>query len=60
MADDINDLAADLKNKNILVEQYLSSSNVSLYLSVVALICTIIFSTIQFYLIYKDKKSSQV
>lgn len=58
MADDISDLAADLKNKNTLIEQYLSSSNLSLYLSVAALVFTIIFSMIQFYLVFKDKKSS--
>lgn len=53
---DINKIVDELSNKNQLVNAYLSKSDISFYISICALIITLIFS---FYQIYQSIQSSK-
>lgn len=47
--EDLNRIADELNSKNLLVDRYLEKSNLSYWISVIALALTIILSTIQIY-----------
>jgi hypothetical protein len=47
--DELNRIADELNSKNLLVDRYLEKSNLSYWISVIALVLTIILSTIQIY-----------
>ena len=47
--EDLNRIADEMNNKNLLVDKYLDKSNLSYWLSIIALTLTVILSTIQIY-----------
>ena len=47
--EDLNRIADEMNSKNLLVDRYLEKSNLSYWISVIALALTIILSTIQIY-----------
>lgn len=53
---DINKIADELSNKNQLVNAYLNKSDISFYISIFALVITLIFSLYQIYQSWKSSK----
>lgn len=47
--EDLNRIADEMNNRNLLVDEYLEKSNLSYWLSIAAIIVTIVLSTIQIY-----------
>jgi hypothetical protein len=47
--EELNRIADEMNSKNLLVDKYLEKSNLSYWISVIALVLTIILSTIQIY-----------
>ena len=56
---DVLKIAEELNGKNQLVNKYLNKSDISFYITIVALIFTIVFSGIQIYQNFNTNKKSQ-
>jgi hypothetical protein len=57
---DFNRIADELNNKNQLVGKYLDKSNLSYWISIIALVVSLILSTIQIFQNRNSKKSSEL
>lgn len=57
VSSDVVKIAEELNNKNQLVNKYLNKSDISFYMSIAALVITIVFSAFQ---IYQNNSTSKV
>ena len=58
--EDLNRVADEMNNRNLLVEEYLNKSNFSYWLSIAALALTVILSSIQIYQNRNTKKLNDI